>query len=168
MINFRDDVLPLKNRLYRLALRITAHTGESEDIVQETIIRAWNHRDEFETGSSVEAFCVTVCKNLALDYIGKKESQNTALEDTVLEQADNAATPFQKLSHEDGKKWVYRLFQQLPDKQRIIMQLRDIEGKPYREIATLLNITEEQVKVTLFRARQKIKQEFEKIDNYGL
>ena len=103
-----------------------------------------------------------------MDYIGKKESQNTALEDTVLEQADNAATPFQKLSHEDGKKWVYRLFQQLPDKQRIIMQLRDIEGKPYREIATLLNITEEQVKVTLFRARQKIKQEFEKIDNYGL
>jgi RNA polymerase sigma-70 factor (ECF subfamily) len=48
------------------------------------------------------------------------------------------------------------------------MQLRDIEGKPYREIAALLNITEEQVKVTLFRARQKIKQEFEKIDNYGL
>ncbi len=168
MINFRDDVLPLKNRLYRLALRITAHTGESEDIVQETMIKAWNHRDEFETPSSVEAFCVTVCKNMSLDYISKKESQNIALDDSAYEQADNNETPFQKLSHEDGKKWVHQLFQQLPEKQRIIMQLRDIEGKPYKEIADLLGVTEEQVKVSLFRARQKIKAEFEKIDNYGL
>ena len=168
MINFRDDVLPLKNRLYRLALRITAHTGESEDIVQETMIKAWNHRDEFEAPSSVEAFCVTVCRNMALDYIAKKERQNTPLDNIAYEQADNAATPFQTLSHEDSKEWIHKLFEHLPEKQRTIMQLRDIEGKPYKEIACLLQISEEQVKVNLFRARQKIKNEFEKIDHYGL
>ena len=48
------------------------------------------------------------------------------------------------------------------------MQLRDIEGKPYKEIAQELQISEEQVKVTLFRARQRIRQQFEKIDRYGL
>lgn len=56
----------------------------------------------------------------------------------------------------------------LPEKQRSIMQLRDIEGKSYKEIATLLKLTEEQVKVNLFRARQKVKQWFTNIDNYGL
>ena len=56
----------------------------------------------------------------------------------------------------------------LPEKQRSIMQLRDIEDKSYKEIATLLKLTEEQVKVNLFRARQKVKQWFTNIDNYGL
>ena len=168
MINFRDDVLPLKNRLYRLALRITAHTGESEDIVQETIIKAWNHRNEFETSLAVEAFCITACRNMALDCIAKNERQNIPLDNSIYDQVDNAATPFQTLSHEDRKEWVHKLFQHLPEKQRIIMQLRDIEGKPYKEIAKLLQISEEQVKVTLFRARQRIRNEFEKIDHYGL
>jgi RNA polymerase sigma-70 factor (ECF subfamily) len=48
------------------------------------------------------------------------------------------------------------------------MQLRDFEGKPYKEIAQILGITEEQVKVNIFRARQAIKLQFQKIDNYGL
>jgi len=132
------------------------------------MIKAWNHRDEFETPSSAEAFCITACRNMALDYIAKKERQNSTLDITAYEQADNAATPFQMVSHEDSKKWVHKLFERLPEKQRTIMQLRDIEGKPYKEIAELLQISEEQVKVSLFRARQKIKSEFEKIDHYGL
>ncbi len=168
MINFRTDVLPLKNRLYRIALRITLHTGEAEDIVQETMIKAWNHREELESPSSAEAFCVTVCRNMALDYVSKKESQNRTLDEQSMEQEDNTASPFQTLSRQDGLNWVHRLFNRLPEKQRTIMQLRDIEGKPYKEIAALLHISEEQVKINIFRARQKIKLEFEKIDRYGL
>ena len=168
MINFRTDVLPLKNRLYRIALRITLHTGEAEDIVQETMIKAWNHREELESPSSAEAFCVTVCRNMALDYVSRKESQNKALDEQSMDQEDNAASPFQTLSRQDGLNWVHRLFNRLPEKQRTIMQLRDIEGKPYKEIAALLHISEDQVKINIFRARQKIKLEFEKIDRYGL
>ena len=48
------------------------------------------------------------------------------------------------------------------------MQLRDIEGKSYKEIAEILSLTEEQVKINLFRARQRIKQQYTKIENYGL
>ena len=81
MIDFRTDVLPLKNRLYRLALRITLHTGEAEDIVQETMIKVWNRRQEFESPSSAEAFCITACRNLALDYQSRKESQNKTLDE---------------------------------------------------------------------------------------
>lgn len=168
MIDFRDDVLPLKNRLYRLALRIIPHTGEAEDIVQETMIRVWNHRDEFLNASSAEAFSVTVCRNLALDSLAKKESQNESLDEESDSTLDNAVSPLQALQMEDRRRWVMKLFNELPEKPRTIMQLRDIEGKTYKEIAAELEISEEQVKVTLFRARQRIKKEFEKIDRYGL
>ena len=57
---------------------------------------------------------------------------------------------------------------QLPEQQRTIMQLRDVEGKSYREISSIMGLTEEQVKVYLFRARQKVKQKFLEIDHYGL
>jgi RNA polymerase sigma factor (sigma-70 family) len=63
---------------------------------------------------------------------------------------------------------VRQLIDALPEKQRACMQLRDIEGKTYKDIATVLGITEEQVKVNIFRARQTIKQQFERYDNYGL
>ena len=56
---------------------------------------------------------------------------------------------------------------ELPEKQRTIVQLRDIEGKSYKEIADVLGITEEQVKVNLFRARQRIKLKYSEINDYG-
>ena len=64
--------------------------------------------------------------------------------------------------------WVHKLMEHLPDKQREIMQMRDIEEKSYKEIAQALDITEEQVKINLFRARQKVKQGFLKLNSYGL
>lgn len=63
---------------------------------------------------------------------------------------------------------IHRLLNELPEKQRSIMQLRDIEGKSYKEIADILQIPEEQVKINLFRGRQKIKQRYTEIENYGL
>ena len=54
-ISFRNDVLPLKNVLYRLALRITLSHEEAEDIVQETLIKVWNKRDSWEEIESIEA-----------------------------------------------------------------------------------------------------------------
>ena len=61
-----------------------------------------------------------------------------------------------------------QLVDSLPEKQRSCVQLRDFEGKPYKEIADILGITEQQVKVNIFRARQTIKQRFKQIDDYGL
>mgnify|MGYP003227282813 CR=1 FL=1 len=69
MIDFRTDILPLKNQLYRLALRITLDSAEAEDIVQETLIKVWNKRDDWERIDNIEAFCLTVCRNLSLDSV---------------------------------------------------------------------------------------------------
>ena len=68
-ISFQHDVLPLKDKLYRLALRITLNPGDAEDIVQDTLIKVWNRREKWNEIVSIEAFSLTICRNLSLDSI---------------------------------------------------------------------------------------------------
>ena len=163
-ISFRNDILPLKDKLYRLALRITFDSAEAEDIVQDTMIRVWNKRDEWTQFDSIEAYCLTVARNLAIDRSQKLESQNVELTPETQEMPDTL-TPDRAY---EQLRLVHHLINELPEKQRTIVQLRDIEGKSYKEIADVLQLTEEQVKVNLFRARQRIKLKYSEIDNYGL
>ena len=166
-IDFRKDILPLKDKLFRLALRITFDRAEAEDIVQETMIRVWNKRDEWDGLESVEAYCLTVARNLAIDRSEKKDSQTVEL--TIeAEQTPDASSPYDRLVNKERLKLVHRLVGELPEKQRLIMQLRVVEGKSFKVKAAALRLTEEQVKANLFRARHKVKQKFIDIDNYGL
>lgn len=166
-ISFRNDILPLKDKLFRLALRITFDRAEAEDVVQETLIRVWNKREEWTRFGSMEAYCLTVARNLAIDRSERKDAQTVELTPDM-EQPSDASSPYEKLVTKERMTLIHRLMNGLPEKQRLIMQLRDIEGKSYKEIASVLNLTEEQVKVNLFRARQKIKQQFINIEGYGL
>lgn len=167
-IDFRYDLLPLKNKLFRLALRITLDSAEAEDVTSDTLIKVWNKREELRGVESIEAYCMTVCRNLALDRHEKKESQNLSLEANEIDAADNSFTPDEQLERDEKLRKVHELFNQLPEQQRTIMQLRDIEEKSYHEIATIMGVSEEVVKVTLFRARQAIRKQYDKIENYGL
>lgn len=167
-IDFRYDLLPLKNKLFRLALRITLDSAEAEDVTSDTLIKVWNKREELRGVESIEAYCMTVCRNLALDRHEKKEAQNLSLEANEIDAADNSFTPDEQLERDEKLRKVHELFNQLPERQRTIMQLRDIEEKSYREIATIMGVSEEVVKVTLFRARQAIRNQYDKIENYGL
>ena len=166
-ISFRDDILPLKDKLFRLALRITFDRAEAEDVVQDTMIRVWNKREEWTQFGSIEAYCLTVAKNLAIDRSQKKEAQNVELT-PEMEVESEISGPYDQLVNNERMSIIHRLINELPEKQRLIMQLRDIEGESYKEIAKILNLTEEQVKVNLFRARQKVKQRYLEIDEYGL
>lgn len=87
-ISFRDDILPLKDKLFRLALRITFDRAEAEDIVQDTLIRVWDKRDEWSQMDSVEAYCLTITRNLAIDRSQKKEAQNVELTPETQEMPD--------------------------------------------------------------------------------
>ena len=166
-ISFRDDILPLKDKLFRLALRITFDRAEAEDVVQDTMIRVWNKREEWTQFGSIEAYCLTVAKNLAIDRSQKKEAQNVELTPEMEEESEISG-PYDQLVNNERMSIIHRLINELPEKQRLIMQLRDIEGESYKEIAKILNLTEEQVKVNPFRARQKVKQRYLEIDEYGL
>ncbi len=157
----------MKDKLFRLALRITFDRAEAEDIVQDTLIRVWDKRDEWSQMDSVEAYCLTITRNLAIDRSQKKESQNVELTPETQEMPD-ASVPDRQMERDEQLSIVHRLINELPEKQRSIVQLRDIEGKSYKEIAEVLGLTEEQVKVNLFRARQRIKTKYNEINNYGL
>jgi len=168
-IDFRTDVLPLKNELYRLALRITLNPAEAEDTVQDTMVRVWNRREQWDEIESIEAFCLTICRNLALDKAKKMEAQNTTLDDSH-DPPDHsyASNPEEQTVQHDRIELVRRLINSLPEKQRSCIQLRDIEGKSYKEIAAVMDISEQQVKINIFRARQAIRQKYSETENYGL
>lgn len=167
-ISFRHDVLPLKDMLYRLALRITQKHEEAQDIVQDTLIKVWNKRDDWTSIESIEAFSLTVCRNLSLDRMKMKSSKNESLDSKFLDTPDVSGTPYEQMQMKDRIELIRRMVDALPEKQRSCMQLRDFEGKSYKEIASILGISEDQVKVNIFRARQAIKQKYQQIEGYGL
>lgn len=167
-INFLSDVLPLKDKLFRLALRITLDRAEAEDIVQDSLIRIWDHRAEWSKIENLEAYSITICRNLALDRNKRAVASNLQLDEQRDQSPDPQRTPDEELTHQQRLELIRNLMNQLPEVQRSIMELRDIEGKSYTEIAQILNLNESQVKVYLHRARTKIRTQIERIEGYGL
>lgn len=160
-VSFRNDVLPLKNELYRLALRITLQHEDAEDIVQDTLIKIWNKRDEWQDIDSMAAYSMTICRNLALDRLKKKDRRSESIDTLRLSLHDTTASPYEQIDQKDRLQIVKNIINALPEKQRTCMQLRDFEGKTYKEIAQIMTISEDQVKINLFRARQAVKQRYQ-------
>lgn len=157
LLNFQNDILPLKDKLFRMALRITMQREEAEDVVQETLIKLWNQRDHLQELESVEAYAITITRNLSLDHLRKASNNTISIDDehTIPERSVN---PYDNIYAQEGIRRINALMAELPEKQRSCMQLRDFEGKNYREIAAIMQITEDQVKVNIFRARKYIKE----------
>lgn len=154
-ISFRTTVLPLSDKLYRLALRITMNKAEAEDVVQDTLLKVWERREEWEQINNLEAFAIATCRNRALDIMKRAGRKTEKLDEMA---HFSAQTPHEQLVANEEISLIRRLMDDLPEVQRTIMLLRDIEGKTYQEIAQTLDINETQVKVYLHRARTKVKE----------
>lgn len=165
-ISFRNDVLPMKNELFRLALRITLDRAEAEDVVQDTLIKVWDKRDSWTSIDNIEAFAMTICRNMSLDRTKRRANNNESLDVDDVHEPVAQTNPYEQMVQQDSVRMVGEIVDSLPEKQRSCIQLRDFEGKPYKDIAKILDITEEQVKVNIFRARQAIKQQFLKMDSF--
>lgn len=152
---FHTDVLPLKDKIFRLALRITLNHQEAEDITQETLIRIWEKNDEWDQIESMEAYALSIGRRLSIDHTRKVQLQARKEPEVIAAQTLMLSpTP----EPDERVEMVHQLIDQLPEVQRTIIQLRDIEGLRYDEIAQATGLTETQVKVYLFRARKKIKE----------
>ena len=73
---FKEDILPMKNKLFRMALRLLKSTAEAEDVVQEIFLKLWSKRETLKEYRSIEAFSMTMTKNLCLDKLKAKSSKN--------------------------------------------------------------------------------------------
>jgi RNA polymerase sigma-70 factor (ECF subfamily) len=132
------------------------------------MMKVWSKRDELEGIESIEAYCMTICRNLSLDKMKAKSKQNESLDQIHTETLDLGVNPYEQMMQKDRIDLVRRMVNSLPEKQKSCMQLRDFEGKSYKEIASILNISEDQVKVNIYRARQAIKQKYQQIESNGL
>jgi RNA polymerase sigma factor (sigma-70 family) len=165
---FQNRVLPAKNKLFRFALRMLGNEDDAKDVVQEVFIRIWNGRDQMDQIQNMEAWCMRITKNLSLDRLRAQQRRGTQpLEDSFdIQQAD--LTPDQRTEMGESMQNVSQLIAALPEKQRQIIHLRDIEGYSYNEICDIMEIDMNQVKVNLFRARNAVREKLLKINAYGL
>ncbi|NET37107.1 MAG: sigma-70 family RNA polymerase sigma factor, partial [Cyanothece sp. SIO1E1] len=146
------------------ALRIVGDRSEAEDIVQEVMIKIWNKRKDWEFIDNMEAWCVNMTRNLSIDKLRSKHRRTQDI-DSLFHLKDGAATPLEKTESNDTIHHISKLMQELPEAQRLVMQLRDIEELSYKEIMEQLDMTMPQVKTNLFRARNKIKKRLNKEGN---
>ncbi|MDR2805104.1 MAG: RNA polymerase sigma factor [Dysgonamonadaceae bacterium] len=159
--HFRNKILPLSDKLFRLALSITGNRQDAEDVVQDALLNVWKKK-EWETVENPEAYCYRSVRNIAIDKISLKESQQEAWNDNY-DRPDAAISVQERLEQEEHLLLLENAIRKLPEKQRAIFQLREVEELNYKQIAEAMNISEEQVKVNLFRARQKVKTFFERL-----
>ena len=158
MIDIQRDILPLKNILYRLALRITLNSQEAEDVVQDVIIKIWGMGERINEIENIESFALRLTRNLSIDRQRMKINQTASYDDVKVEQGYGIHNTIERqIEQQERIESIRQLMAQMPEKQRSVMQLRDFEGKSYKEIADAMEISEDQVKVNLFRARQFVK-----------
>lgn len=157
---FQEQVFPIRHKLYRFALRITGSVHEAEDVVQEVLEKVWKSSAE-QSGNvqNWEAWCMTLTRNRSLDKARSQSLRRTASLDGLTERSNGTTNQAHSVENRDLADQVKRMMQELPEKQRLVMHLRDIEELSYEEIAEVLNISLDQVKVNLHRARKTIREQ---------
>jgi RNA polymerase sigma factor (sigma-70 family) len=139
---------------------------EAEDSVQDALIKLWTRRDELANYSSIEAFAMTVTKNLCLDRIRSKAFQTERLSERQVSTLRQ--DPEEILEKDDFTGFVRKIIEKLPDQQKAIMHMRDIEGLEYEQIAEVMELNVNAVRVNLSRARKKVRDMILKIQGYEL
>ncbi|MBK8921195.1 MAG: RNA polymerase sigma factor [Saprospirales bacterium] len=155
---FHQRIFPNRHRLYRIALRITGNAQDAEDVVQEVWEKVWKST-EYQSASirNWEAWCMVLTRNLSIDKFNAQAQRRTIPLDVLAGRKAVGADPAQSAESNDLAHHVRRMIQELPEKQRLVMHLRDIEELSYEEIAAVLDISMDQVKVNLHRARKTVR-----------
>lgn len=165
---FQNRVLPVKNKLYRFALRFLGNEEEAKDVVQEVFIRVWNGRDQMDQVQNWEAWCMRITRNLSLDRIRAISRKQTQPIEETFDARHEALTPHESTEVHESMQRISQLIAALPEKQRQVIHLRDVEGYSYNEICDVLELDMNQVKVNLFRARNAVREKLMKMNAYGL
>ncbi len=163
---FIGVVNPVKDKMYRLALRLLISKDSAEDATQEVLLKLWSRKDKIKDYANIEAFAMTVTKNYCLDQLKSKQNNNLKIVHTNYESQDRSA--FDQLETNDRLKQISLILETLPEQQKLIFQLRDIEEYEYEEISKVMDMNETAIRVALSRARKKIRLELLKKDRYGI
>lgn len=162
---FIKIVMPFKDKLYRLAKRILVSKDEAEDAVQEVYLKLWNGKQNIENYKSPEAFAITMTKNYCLDRLKSKQASNLKIVHSNYQTSENVE---KNIEANDGVEMVFKIMETLPEHQKIVLQLRDVEQFEFSEIAKMLDSNETAIRVALSRARKTVRDAMIKKYNYGI
>ena len=165
-IEFLQVIAPFKDKVFRLAKRLLVSTEEAEDATQEVLVKLWNKNEILESYSSVEAFAMTMTKNFCLDQLKSKRAG--ILQIAHSNYTDRQASLQQQLEDLDTLAWVEKIINDLPEQQRLIIQMRDIEQYEFADISKILEMNETAIRVALSRARKTIRENITKTHQYGI
>ena len=152
---FKISVLPLRNKLLNYARKLTESPDDAEDAVQEVLLKLWNKRLELEQYRSIEAFAMTLTHNICIDMWRCKRNDTLSLD--IVQAASPTGTPERLLEIKDEIHLMHEIIDSLPNLQRTIMRMKDIEGYETDEIAEITGCGPEAIRSNLSRARKKVR-----------
>jgi len=158
-----DDLVRQHNRnLYGYAFRILRNQEEAEDAVQDIFIKLWNLGTKLDKYDNIGALAITMVKNLCIDQIRKKK--HFMREDSEVQniQSIDNKSPYVLLENRESEDILQNIINQLPDNYKVVIELREIEGLSYEEVAEKTEQNINTLRVTLSRARKIIRDEFNK------
>jgi RNA polymerase sigma factor (sigma-70 family) len=163
---FLQIVMPFKDKVFRLAKRLLVSVEEAEDATQEILLKLWSNKGRMDNYRNVEAFTMTMTKNYCLDRLKSKQASNLKL---VHSNYQDERTSLQKeVEARDSVSLMHSIMEKLPQQQKMVLQLRDIEQYEYEEIAKMLDMKPTAIRVALSRARKTVREELVKKHNYGI
>ena len=134
--SFFNQIEEIRNKIFRITKRILVSQEEAEDATQEVIVKLWQMDESKRNGfKSLEAYSVTMAKNYCLDRLKSKQAQNLSLDERYSGSVSDSLT--KKIEQCDDLNWVGKLIDELPEKERMIIQLREIEQYDFDEIASI-------------------------------
>ena len=156
---FKQSVFVLKDKLYRFANRFLEHQEDAYDLVQEVMLKLWEQRGQLEQLKSIEAFSMQMVRNMAYNRIDKMGRHAKYLNQLP---ADYQQEHYPSMT----KELILKMIDELPEKQRLVMYLRDVEEYEIEDIAEVAGLEENAVRVNLSRARTTVRTNLTKVFDY--
>lgn len=163
---FLKTVMPFKDKVFRLAKRLLVSKEEAEDATQEVLLKLWRNKGKISDYKNVEAFSMTMTKNFCLDKLKSKQAQNLKIVHSNYQ--DHKVVLQKQVELNDSMSWIAKIIEDLPEQQKMVIQLRDIEQYDFDEIAKMLDMKPTAIRVALSRARKTIREQLTKTHNYGV
>lgn len=165
--DFKIQVLPLSNKLLRFAIQFLKDEEQAKDVVQDVFLKLWQKREELAKVENIEAFAMRMTRNRCLDMI--RSNRSVPVEDTKIRHlSEERLDPDREMDLSEAAQLVRNVIGTLPELQRQVIWLRDIEQLDYEEIVGITEIEVNALRVNLSRARKKVRDELLKHQNYGI
>ncbi|MCP2039065.1 RNA polymerase sigma factor [Chryseobacterium sp. HSC-36S06] len=157
---FKETVFCLKDEMYRFAKRFVMSSDEAEDVVQDLMVKFWQKKEEIAAFGNIKSYAMRSVKNECLNRL-KHHDVKMGFADFQFHRSE-----LYQIETNNLKEHILDFIRLLPEKQKAVIHLKDVEEYNISEIAELLEIEENAVRVNLMRARQKIKEQITQLMNY--